>query len=127
MRELLMNARLICPLQNIDANGWLLIENGIIADSGNGSGNGSANSSITADKITDCKGQIIGPSFVDMRVQSGYPGAEHLETMDSLLQSAASGGISTVVLLPSTLPVIDNAAIIAVSYTHLTLPTNREV
>ena len=69
MRELLMNARLICPLQNIDANGWLLIENGIIADSGNG----SADSSITADKITDCKGQIIGPSFVDMRVQSGYP------------------------------------------------------
>ena len=28
MRELLMDARLICPLQNIDANGWLLIENG---------------------------------------------------------------------------------------------------
>jgi len=108
MRELLMNARLICPLQNIDANGWLLIENGIIADSGNG----TADSSIAADKITDCKGHIIGPSFVDMRVQSGYPGAEHLETMDSLLQSAASGGISTVVLLPSTLPVIDNAAII---------------
>ena len=108
MRELLMDARLICPLQNIDANGWLLIENGIIADSGNG----TAESSIAADKITDCKGHIIGPSFVDMRVQSGYPGAEHLETMDSLLQSAASGGISTVVLLPSTLPVIDNAAII---------------
>ena len=52
MRELLMNARLICPLQNIDANGWLLIENGIIADSGNG----TADSSIAADKITDCKG-----------------------------------------------------------------------
>ena len=52
MRELLMNARLICPLQNIDTNGWLLIENGIIADSGNG----SVDSSITADKITDCKG-----------------------------------------------------------------------
>ena len=68
MRELLMNARLICPLQNIDANGWLLIENGIIAD-----GNGSADNSIAADKITDCKGQIIGPGFVDMRVQSGYP------------------------------------------------------
>ena len=78
MRELLMNAHLICPLQNIDSNGWLLIENGIIADSGNG----TADSSIAADKITDCKGHIIGPSFVDMRVQSGYPGAEHLETID---------------------------------------------
>ena len=108
MRKLLMNARLICPSQNLDANGWLLIENGLIADSGNG----SADSSITAENIIDCKGQIIGPGFVDMRVQSGYPGAEHLETMDSLLQAAASGGISTVVLLPSTLPVIDNAAII---------------
>ena len=95
MRKLLMNARLICPSQNLDANGWLLIENGLIADSGNG----SADSSITAENIIDCKGQIIGPGFVDMRVQSGYPGAEHLETMDSLLQAAASGGISTVVLL----------------------------
>ena len=108
MRELLMNARLICPLQNLDAKGWLLIENGIIADRGSG----SADRNITADKITDCKGQIIGPGLVDMRVQSGYPGAEHLETMDSLLQAAASGGMSAVVLLPSTLPVIDNAAII---------------
>ena len=108
MRKLLMNARLICPSQNLDANGWLLIENGLIADRGNG----SADSSITAENIIDCKGQIIGPGFVDMRVQSGYPGAEHLETMDSMLQAAASGGMSAIVLLPSTQPVIDNAAII---------------
>ena len=46
---------------------------------------------ITADKVTDCAGQIVGPGFVDMRVQSGYPGAEHLETLDSLLQAAAAG------------------------------------
>ena len=108
MRELLVNARLICPSQKLDAKGWLLIENGIIAETGKG----NVDSSFTFDKITDCKGQIIGPGFVDMRVQSGYPGAEHLETMDSLLQAAASGGMSAVVLLPSTQPVIDNAAII---------------
>jgi len=32
MRELLMNAHLICPSQNLNAKGWLLIENGKIAE-----------------------------------------------------------------------------------------------
>ena len=107
MRQLLTNARLICPAQKQDETGWLLIEDGVIADSGTGA-NGK---DITADKVTDCAGQIVGPGFVDMRVQSGYPGAEHLETLDSLLQAAA-GGLSTVVLLPSTIPVMDSAAMI---------------
>ncbi|MEC7208652.1 MAG: hypothetical protein VXW11_06175 [Pseudomonadota bacterium] len=88
MRQLLTNARLICPAQKQDETGWLLIEDGVIADSGTGA-NGK---DITADKVTDCAGQIVGPGFVDMRVQSGYPGAEHLETLDSLLQAAAAGG-----------------------------------
>ena len=108
MRQLLTNARLICPAQKQDETGWLLIEDGVIADSGTGA-NGK---DITADKVTDCAGQIVGPGFVDMRVQSGYPGAEHLETLDSLLQAAAAGGLSTVVLLPSTIPVMDSAAMI---------------
>ena len=111
MRQLLTNARLICPTQKQDETGWLLIEDGVIADSGTGA-NGK---DITADKVTDCAGQIVGPGFVDMRVQSGYPGAEHLETLDRtrvvLLQAAdlsKAGGLSTVVLLPSTIPVMDS-------------------
>ena len=36
MRQLLTNARLICPAQKQDETGWLLIEDGVIADSGTG-------------------------------------------------------------------------------------------
>ena len=108
MRHLLKNARLICPTQKRDETGWLLIEDEVIA----ATGTGTAGQDVTADKVTDCTGQIIGPGFVDMRVQSGYPGAEHLETLDSLLQAAAAGGLSTIVLLPSTTPVMDTAAMI---------------
>lgn len=108
MRQLLTNARLICPSQQRDETGWLLIEKKKIA----ASGTGAPSTDISADEVTDCGGQIIGPGFVDMRVQSGYPGAEHLETLDSLLQAAAAGGITSVVLLPSTTPVMDNAAMI---------------
>ena len=108
MRQLLTNARLICPSETCDEIGWLLIDKKKIADKGTG----TPGKDITADKIIDCGGQIIAPGFVDMRVQSGYPGAEHLETLDSLLQAAAAGGITSVILLPSTAPVMDNAAMI---------------
>ena len=47
-----------------------------------------------------------------MRVQSGDPGAEHLETLTSLKQAAAHGGITSLAVLPSTEPVIDTAAMI---------------
>ena len=108
MRQLLTNARLICPSEGRDETGWLLIDKKAIADKGTD----APGPEITADKHIDCGGQIIAPGLVDMRVQSGYPGAEHLETLDSLLQAASAGGITSVVLLPSTTPVVDNAAMI---------------
>ena len=37
------------------------------------------------DKVTDCKGAVLAPGLVDMRVQSADPGAEHLESLSTLL------------------------------------------
>jgi dihydroorotase len=47
-----------------------------------------------------------------MRVQSADPGAEHLESLASLLAAAAKGGITALACLPNTRPVIDEASAI---------------
>lgn len=102
------NARLICPASNRDETGFLLVKDGVIADSGPGEC-----AELPADaQMIDCTGQIICPGIVDMRVQSRDPGAEHLENLNSLKAAAAAGGVTSVVTLPATDPVIDNAAMI---------------
>ena len=102
------NARLICPASNRDEIGFLLVKDGLIADIGAG----DCSDIPQEAKIIDCAGQILCPGLVDMRVQSRDPGAEHLENMSSLKAAAAAGGVTSVVTLPATDPVIDNAAMI---------------
>ena len=106
-RHLLKNARLVCPAQNLDIEGHLLIEDGQIlsVETGNPA-------DITADDTHDCGGDLLVPGLIDMRVQSADPGAEHLESLSSLLEAAQAGGITQLVTQPGTDPVIDNAAMI---------------
>ena len=106
---LFINAHILCPEQKLDQQGWLLAEEGIIRAIGSNSD--PLPEAKDAQKI-DCKGDILAPGLVDMRVQSGDPGAEHLETLTSLKQAAAHGGITSLAVLPSTEPVIDTAAMI---------------
>jgi dihydroorotase len=58
----------------------------------------------------DCAGACLAPGLVDMRVQIREPGEEHKETMDSAGRAAAAGGVTSMVGLPNTDPVIDDVA-----------------
>src|SRR3546814_15272454 len=58
----------------------------------------------------DCGGACLAPGLVDMRVQIREPGEEHKETMDSAGRAAAAGGVTSMVGLPNTEPVIDDVA-----------------
>ena len=110
MRRLFNNARLICPAEVIDAHGWLLTEGDLIHSTGRGLASNDIKSA--ADELVDCQGFILGPGLVDMRAETGDPGAQHLETLDTLLAAAAAGGVTSLVIQPSTEPVIDNASLI---------------
>ena len=52
------------------------------------------------------------PGLIDMRVFTGEPGNEHRETLASASAAAAAGGVSTMIVMPNTDPVIDDAAIV---------------
>ncbi|MEX2318969.1 MAG: dihydroorotase, partial [Bauldia sp.] len=60
----------------------------------------------------DCKGAVVAPGLVDMRVFVGEPGAEHRETFASAGQAAAAGGVTSIVTMPDTDPVIDDVALV---------------
>ena len=57
-------------------------------------------------------GIVSVPGLVDMRVQFGEPGAEHKERLSSGIAAAAAGGVTSVAVLPNTLPVIDDPAML---------------
>ena len=63
-------------------------------------------------EIVDCRGAAILPGLVDMRVFVGEPGGEHRETLETASRAAAAGGVTTIVTMPDTDPVIDDPALV---------------
>jgi dihydroorotase len=103
----LLDARLIDPTSGYDGPGGLLVIDGKIADLGPALGkNGLPDDAV---KI-DCGGHCLVPGLVDMRVQLREPGEEHKETIATASEAAATGGITSMVMLPNTDPVIDHVA-----------------
>ncbi len=106
----LINARIIDPKNNIDEIGGLIIDSkGQIKDVGKKVANGNIPSG--ADKI-DLKKNVLIPGIVDMRVFVGEPGFEYKENFRTLSNAALSGGVTSVVSMPNTSPVIDNVSMV---------------
>lgn len=107
-RLALLNARLVDPASGLDVPGALLVEDGRIADFG---------PRLFADgkpdcKTVDCKGRVLAPGLIDMRVFTGEPGSEHRETLQSASEAAAAGGVTTMTVMPNTDPVIDEPSLV---------------
>ena len=100
------NARLIDPSSKLDAMGVLLVEDGKICALGK-------DVKIPAEaEIIDAQGQALIPGLIDMQVFTGEPGEEHRETLATASQAAAAGGVTGMVTMPNTNPVIDDAALV---------------
>ena len=102
------NARVIDPSRNMDEPGVVVVADRRIVAAGPDAGNARPNGA----KVIDCNGAIVAPGLVDMRVFVGEPGAEHRETFASAGQAAAAGGVTTIVTMPDTDPVIDDVALV---------------
>jgi dihydroorotase len=105
----LQNARIVDPSRGLDEAGTIIIENDRIVASGANARNQGAPEGAT---IIDCKGKAVLPGLVDARVFIGEPGAEHRETIASASHAAAAGGVTSIIMMPDTDPVIDNVALV---------------
>ncbi|MBP0651669.1 dihydroorotase, partial [Mycobacterium tuberculosis] len=63
-------------------------------------------------EIVDARGKLVAPGLVDARVFVGEPGHEHRETLATASRAAAAGGVTTIVTMPDTDPVIDDPALV---------------
>ena len=105
--KILKNVRIIDPSQKMDEIGNIVIdEKGKIKSIGKELG-----TSKSAEKI-DLKGLVAIPGLVDMKAFVGEPGFEYKENFRTLSQAALAGGVTSIVTMPNTKPVIDNVSMV---------------
>jgi len=97
--------RVIDPANQRDAIGDLYAIDGRLVESL------SAAQQAAANKI-DATGLVVAPGLVDIHVHFRDPGQTHKETIRSGTEAAAAGGFTSVVCMPNTSPVCDNAGTI---------------
>jgi len=105
----LLGARVLDPASGHDGPGGVLVEEGEVRAAGRDVV--SANLPAAAERV-DLRGAVVAPGLVDMRVFTGEPGLEHRETLRSAAEAAAAGGVTTIVCMPETEPVIDDPALV---------------
>src|SRR5262249_4055258 len=102
---LIRNAKLIDPSKDKIADGAILFADKILDI-------GAITSAPDGAEIIDADGAHVAPGLIDMRVTLGDPGAEHKETFKSAGRAAAAGGVTTMVMMPNTTPVIDDQSLV---------------
>ena len=109
-KQYFINGNIIDPHNSINEVGGL-----IIGDKGQLEAVGkkvNPNNIPSREKVIDLKGKYIFPGLVDMRVFVGEPGYEYKENFRTLSNAALSGGVTSVVTMPNTDPIIDNVSIV---------------
>lgn len=102
----IINGRVIDPANQIDAKHDVFIVDGKIAAIG------KAPAGFKADETIDAAGLIVAPGLVDLSVRLREPGYEYKATLESELQAALAGGVTSLVCPPDTDPVLDEPGLV---------------
>lgn len=105
---LIENARIVDPASGTDDKGAVLIENGVISEVALGAPVGVPDGA----EVINAHGLVLSPGLIDMRVFTGEPGKEYRETLQSAGDAAAAGGVTSFVMMPDTVPVVDDGALV---------------
>ena len=109
-KKYFLNANIVDPHNSIEEVGGLIVsEEGKIEAIGK---KVNKNNIPSREKFIDLKEKYIFPGLVDMRVFVGEPGYEYKENFKTLSNAAIAGGVTSVVTMPNTSPVIDNVSIV---------------
>ena len=71
---------------------------------------------VFSDEVIDAKGCYVMPGLIDMHVHFRDPGQTAKEDIETGSKAAARGGVTTVLAMPNTKPVVDNPEL--VKYVH---------
>src|SRR5690349_12416615 len=101
MRLAIRNARIIDPASGRDGSGDLYIAEGKISEEFS-----------KPDRVIDAKGLIAAPGFIDLAARLREPGFEYKATLESELEAALAGGVTSLACPPDTDPPLDEPGLV---------------
>ncbi len=100
------NGRLIDPAHGVDRKTSLFIAAGKIAAVG------TAPPAWHANRVIDAAGMIVCPGLIDLSVRLREPGFEYKATLESEMQAAIAGGVTSLACPPDTDPPLDEPGLV---------------
>jgi dihydroorotase len=101
MRLVIKNARIVDPAIGRDGTGTLYMADGKIAGEFSG-----------AEKTIDARGLVAAPGFIDIAARLREPGFEYKATLESEMDAAVAGGVTSLACPPDTDPPLDEPGLV---------------
>ena len=105
MKIVIRNGRVIDPASGRDEVTDIAIASGRIVSIG-------TLPDFQAERTIDASGLVVAPGLVDLAARLREPGQEHEGMLESELAAAAAGGVTSLVCLPDTDPVLDEPGLV---------------
>ncbi len=106
MKIQIRNGRLVDPALGLDQEADLFIAAGRIA------GVGAMPGGFHANRVIDVRGMVVCPGLVDLSVRLREPGFEYRATLESEMEAAVGGGVTSLACPPDTDPPLDEPGLV---------------
>jgi dihydroorotase len=101
MRLHIKNGRIVDPASGRDGTGDVFIVDGNISTEGG-----------KADRVVDAKGLVVAPGLIDLSARLREPGYEYKATLESEMEAALAGGVTSLACPPDTDPPLDEPGLV---------------
>jgi dihydroorotase len=101
MRLHIKNGRLVDPATGKDGVGDLYVDEGKIVER-----------LKSAERVIDAKGLVVSPGFIDLSARLREPGYEYKATLESEMDAAVAGGVTSLACPPDTDPPLDEPGLV---------------
>jgi dihydroorotase len=101
MRVLIRGGRVIDPASGREAVGDVFLADGKIAQPGG-----------TPERTIDAKGLVVAPGLIDLSARLREPGYEYKATLESEMEAAVAGGVTSLACPPDTDPPLDEPGLV---------------
>jgi dihydroorotase len=101
MRLHIRNARVVDPASGREGSGELFVVDGRISGEGG-----------KPDRVIDATNLVVAPGFIDLSARLREPGYEYKATLESEMQAALAGGVTSLACPPDTDPPLDEPGLV---------------
>jgi len=102
MKLLVKGGRVVDPASGRDALGDVTMADGRIVEALSGK----------PDRVIDAKGLVVAPGLIDLAARLREPGYEYKATLDSEMNAAVAGGVTSLACPPDTDPPLDEPGLV---------------